>query len=191
MSILIVTKVHRLGRGERYDRGDGRCGVRGDALGLRPTPQVGGPACLGAAREVLGRVEPSVPRARGEREALRVLMTTRRAAQMARVAAINQLKALVVTAPVDLRDQIRGLITTALVAKCSTFRPTARPVDELAATPANHRLTNREASAKQNDSTALWPTSSSTATSSDPKPTGVSACDAGSTNTTATDTTPP
>ena len=42
---------------------------------------------------------PSVPRARGDREALRVLETTRQSAQNARVTAINALKALVITAP--------------------------------------------------------------------------------------------
>ena len=39
------------------------------------------------------------------------------------MAAINELKALVVTAPVDLRDQLRSLTTAALVTKSHTFRP--------------------------------------------------------------------
>ena len=52
-----------------------------------------------------------------------VLETVRRGAQTARVAAINELKALVVTAPVDLRDQLRGLNTAALVTKTHKFRP--------------------------------------------------------------------
>ena len=87
-----------------------------------------------AAREVLGQREPCIPRARGRREALRVLDTTRRGAQRARVAAICELKALLVTAPVDLRDQLRGLTTAALVAKCSALRPPQSPDEELAAT---------------------------------------------------------
>ena len=70
-----------------------------------------------AAREVLGRSDLAVPRARGRREALRALETTRRGAQTARTAAINELKALIVSAPVDLRDQLRGLTTAAQVAK--------------------------------------------------------------------------
>ena len=69
-----------------------RDGAKSDALDARR-----------AARQVLGRERLPVPRARGNREALRVLETTRRGAQVARVAAINELKALVVTAPVDLR----------------------------------------------------------------------------------------
>ena len=87
-----------------------RDGAKTDALDARR-----------AAREVLGQREPCIPRARGRREALRVLDTTRRGAQRARVAAICELKALLVTAPVDLRDQLRGLTTAALVAKCSAL----------------------------------------------------------------------
>ncbi len=88
-----------------------RDGAKTDALDARR-----------AARQALGR-RPSVPRARGDREALRVLETTRQGAQTARIAAINALKALLVTAPVDLRDQLRNLTTTALITKCHKFRP--------------------------------------------------------------------
>ena len=109
-----------------------RDGAKPDALDARR-----------AARQVLGRPWPSVPRARGDREALRVLETTRQGAQGARVSAINQLKALVVTAPVDLRDQLRGLSTTALVAKCSVFRIPPAPVNELTATKQALRSTAR------------------------------------------------
>ena len=91
-----------------------------------------------AARQILGRPWPSVPRVRGDREALRVLETTRKGAQTARVAAINELKALVITAPVDLRDGLRGLTTAALVAKCARFRLTAS-VNEHTATKAAMR----------------------------------------------------
>ena len=109
-----------------------RDGAKTDALDARR-----------AARQVLGRPWPSVPRARGDREALRVLETTRKGAQGARVSAINQLKALVVTAPVDLRDQLRGLSTTALVAKCSAFRIRPASVNELTATKQALRSTAR------------------------------------------------
>ncbi len=86
-----------------------------------------------AARQVLGRSWPSTPRARGEREALRVLQTTRRGAITAGTSAINELKALLVTAPVDLRDQLRELTTTAQITKCARLRLTA-PISELTAT---------------------------------------------------------
>jgi transposase len=51
-----------------------------------------------AAREALEREHLAQPRARGEREAVRVLLITRRGAIRARTKAINHLKALVVTA---------------------------------------------------------------------------------------------
>ena len=70
----------------------------------------------------------------GPREALRALESTRRGAQTARTAAINELKALIISAPVDLRDQLRGLTTAAQVAKCAAFRLPAAPLDELTAT---------------------------------------------------------
>ena len=47
-----------------------------------------------AAREVLGRPDPAVPRARGRREALRALETTRRGAQTARTAGVDPLGGL-------------------------------------------------------------------------------------------------
>ena len=50
------------------------------------------------------------------------------------VAAINELKALVITAPVNLRDQLRGLSTTALITKCSAFRLRPATVNEHTAT---------------------------------------------------------
>ena len=96
-----------------------------------------------AARQTLGRPWPSTPRARGDREALRVLETTRRGAITARTSAINELKALIVTAPVDFRDQLRGLTTAALVAKCHRFRLRPAPINELTATKAAMRSVAR------------------------------------------------
>ena len=60
-----------------------------------------------AAREVLAREQLAQPRARGDREALRVLLATRRCAVDARTKAINQLKALIVSAPAELRERLR------------------------------------------------------------------------------------
>ena len=89
---------------------------------------------LRAAREVLGRADLAIPRARGDREALRTLVTTRRGAQTVRTAAINELKALIVCAPVEQRDRLGNLTTAAQVAKCAGFRLPAGRFDELTAT---------------------------------------------------------
>ncbi len=60
-----------------------------------------------AAREALAQERLTAPRRRGDREALRVLMATRQGAVTARTCAINQLKALIVGAPEELRAELR------------------------------------------------------------------------------------
>jgi len=52
-----------------------------------------------AAREALSREHLAAPRTRGDREALRVLLTARQGAVVGRTKAIGQLKALIVNAP--------------------------------------------------------------------------------------------
>jgi transposase len=75
-----------------------------------------------AAREALSQDRPAIPRRRGEREALRVLLTTRRCATLARVAAIGQLKALIVGAPEELRAELRGRSTANQIQHCAGLR---------------------------------------------------------------------
>ena len=126
-----------------------------------PTPSTGDGAktdeldALRAARQVLGRPRPSIPRARGHREALRVLEVTRRGAQTARVAAINELKALLVTAPVGLRDQLRDMSTAALVTKCRAFRLGSAPINELTATKRAMRSVARRIKALTTETNEL------------------------------------
>lgn len=74
------------------------------------------------AREALARPHLAQPRRRGEREALRVLLRTRQGAVQARSRAICQLKALVVTAPEELRRRLRPLDAHALVERCARLR---------------------------------------------------------------------
>src|SRR5215207_8042570 len=75
-----------------------------------------------AAREALEREHLAQPRARGDREAVRVLLITRRGAIRARTKAINHLKALVVTAREELRHQLRNTPTDELVYRCARLR---------------------------------------------------------------------
>jgi hypothetical protein len=75
-----------------------------------------------AAREALERDHLAQPRARGDREAVRVLLITRRGAIRARTKAINHLKALVVTAREELRHQLRNIPTDELVCRCARLR---------------------------------------------------------------------
>ncbi len=85
-----------------------------------------------AARETLGRNRLHEPRAHdGHREALRVHTVTRAGVVRARTAASNELKALVLTAPNDIRQELRHLTTRMLVKRCAAFRDTPqRPVAE-------------------------------------------------------------
>lgn len=77
-----------------------------------------------AAREALAREHLAQPRKRGEREAMRVLLTTRQGAVRGRTKAICQVKALVVNAPEGLRHQLHALDSDDLLARCSRLRTT-------------------------------------------------------------------
>ena len=59
----------------------------------------------------------------GEIEMGRMLKSTKGWAVKARTQAINQMKALIVTAPSGLRETLDGLTATALAARCRSFRP--------------------------------------------------------------------
>ena len=115
-------RVIEVGRPKRPAQ---RSGAKSDALDA-----------IRAAREALGQDRPATPRRRGEREALRVLLTTRRSATAARVAAIAQLKALIVGAPEELRAELRGRSTTGQITHCASLRQ--RPARSL-----EHRATVR------------------------------------------------
>jgi transposase len=64
----------------------------------------------------------AIPRAGGTREALRVLLTTREQAVQVRRVGLNQLRALLVTAPDGLRQRLSGLPRTRLTTRCATLR---------------------------------------------------------------------
>ncbi len=75
-----------------------------------------------AARDVLARDRQVEPRQHGDRAAIRVLLTTRQGAVVARTQAINQLRALVVTAPEPLRARLAALSGAALLRRCVVLR---------------------------------------------------------------------
>jgi transposase len=114
--------VVEIGRPKRPVR---RTGAKSDALDA-----------LRAAREALACDHLVMPRRRGDREALRVLLATRHSACRAKVSATNQLKALIVGAPEELRAELRGLGTNQQVRRCARLRE--RPTRSL-----EHRMTVR------------------------------------------------
>ena len=101
---------------------------------------------LRAAREVLGRTTWAEPRNKdGHAAALSAVVGLRELLVCQRTQLINHLKALLLRAPIELRDELRDLSNTQLIATCSRFRPSTHDVlDE----KANTKLVLR-AAAKQ------------------------------------------
>ena len=88
-----------------------------------------------AAHDALATDEPANARRRGDREALRALLACRRGATSARVAAISQLKALIVSAPDPLRAQVRSLTARLQIRACAALPddPTQPPEQRMTA----------------------------------------------------------
>lgn len=88
-----------------------------------------------AARAAASGRACGTPKARtGDVESVRVLRVARTGAVRARAKALTQLKALILTAPEELRAQLRGLDGARLVATCARLRPARDP----APTPSPH-----------------------------------------------------
>jgi transposase len=125
LTMVLQQRGERVVEVSRPKRPAHRTGAKSDTLDA-----------IRAAREALGQDRLATPRRRGAREALRVLLTTRRSATTARVAAIGQLKALIVGAPEELRAELRGRSTSSQIACCASLRE--RPTRSL-----EHRATIR------------------------------------------------
>ena len=88
-----------------------RTGAKGDALDA-----------VRVARQALIEDHPLSPCRGGDREVLRVLPATRHGACRATVSATNQLKALIVGAPEELRAELRRLASRQQIARCAASR---------------------------------------------------------------------
>jgi transposase len=80
-----------------------------------------------AARGPLGEDTLAQPRAAGRRAALQALLRVREGALAARRAALCQLRALIVTAPAPLREELRPLTRARLLRRCAALRPGRAP----------------------------------------------------------------
>lgn len=77
-----------------------------------------------AARAALDRRRTSTPKAKsGPVEALRVLRLTRKTAVGARTKALQLLRSHIVSAPNEIRDQVRNLTRMQLIRTCAAWRP--------------------------------------------------------------------
>ena len=111
-----VHEVERTGRGER------RLAGKDDRLDA-----------VRAARSSLARTHRARPRRGEHQEALRLLLLARRTAVDTRKVALVQLRSVIVTAPDELRSELRRLPVGALLNRCSRFRrSTSRTPDQLA-----------------------------------------------------------
>jgi transposase len=110
-----VLEVSRTPRTERRLRG------KDDALDAART-----------ARAALAADTLASPRAGERREALRLLLVARRSAVDVRREALSQLRAVIVTAPERLRQELRELPTGKLLDRCSRLRRTSSTADDLA-----------------------------------------------------------
>jgi transposase len=78
-----------------------------------------------AAQSVLDGRTTSIPKAKdGPAECLRMPRARRTSAVKARIAAMNQIKGLLVSAPDKLRAKYRGLGTSAMITALQRTRPT-------------------------------------------------------------------
>lgn len=75
-----------------------------------------------AARSALAHEHRAKPRAGEHQEALRLLLLARRTAVDTRKVALVQLRSVIVTAPDELRDELRRLPLGELLNRCSRFR---------------------------------------------------------------------
>jgi transposase len=100
---------------------------------------------VAAARAVLAGTANGAAKTRdGHVESIRVLRVARISAHKARTQAINQLRALVSTAPADLREQLRGRGPDQLIDACAALRP-GRGHDVTTATKQALRILARRA----------------------------------------------
>lgn len=107
-----------------------------------------------AAREASGFIKWAQPRARGVREGLRCLLVARDGTQKARTQAINELKSLVVSAPVELRESLTGS-TTELISRSARFRIGTDTDAETAATKTAMRSVARRVNALTKEAAEL------------------------------------
>jgi transposase len=79
---------------------------------------------IAAARAVISGQATVIPKTHdGSVEALRALQIVHRSAMKSRTQALNQLHALVLTAPEAIRAQLRGLNRRQVLATCQAYRP--------------------------------------------------------------------
>jgi transposase len=145
LTTLLLANGERVVEVERPERPARRAGVKSDDVDA-----------VRAARQAIAGVGVSEPRRRGEREAVRVLLTTRAQAVESRVQALGALHALIVSAPDTLRERLRSPRPIGqLLRTCAALRGTSRHDAEEFATITALRATARRALACEHEAKQL------------------------------------
>jgi transposase len=108
-----------------------------------------------AARTVLSTEMLALPREGQRREALRLLMVARRSAVDVRREALVQLRSVIVTAPEELRSELRGLSVGRLLERCSRFRRSSSRTPDADATALVLRTLARRVQAATEEAAEL------------------------------------
>ena len=115
---------------------------------------------LRAAREMLGRTSWSESRnVDGDQAAIAAIHSLRELLVNQRTQLINHLKALVLKAPEQLRDQLRDLTNTTLITTCANLRPSTDSsdlLDETTNTKTGLKTAARQIMSLNTDITALY-----------------------------------
>jgi transposase len=144
LTAVLVSRGERVVEGDRPQRPARRAGVKSDDVDA-----------VRAARQALAGIGVSQPRCRGDREAIRVLLTTRAQAIEFRTRAISALHALVISAPDRLRERLRSLPLGELLHTCASLRGSSGHSTEEFATVMALRTTARRALACEHEADEL------------------------------------
>jgi transposase len=144
LTTALLARCVRIVEVDRPQRPARRGGVKSDDIDA-----------VRAARQVLAGVGLGEPRRRGDREAIRVLLTTRAQAVEFRTRAISALHALVTSAPDVIRERLRTLPLGQLLQTCAGLRGSARHNEEESATVVVMRSTARRALACEQEAAEL------------------------------------
>jgi hypothetical protein len=145
ITTLLCATGERVVEVERPKRPARRAGVKSDHVDA-----------VRAARQAIARDGVSEPRRRGDREAVRVLLTTRAQAVESRVQAVDALHALIVSAPDSVRERLRSPRPIGqLLRTCASLRGSSRHDAEEFATVIALRATAQRALACEREAKAL------------------------------------
>ncbi|MGH9210561.1 MAG: IS110 family transposase [Acidimicrobiales bacterium] len=144
LTTLLLTSGEQVVEVDRPKRPARRAGAKSDDIDA-----------VRSARQALAGDGVGEPRCRGDREAIRVLLTTRAQAIDFRTRAIAALHALVTSAPDSLRERLRALTLGELLHTCAAMRGSSRQDSEEFATTMALRATARRALACQQEAAEL------------------------------------